>query len=234
MAKKTRVRARRQESEELVTLPAGPCQLPIRHVSYRPRHARQQLVKELWPESKAMFLTGEAGTGKTHAAFGMALLDIVTGRSRKIFLCRPVVATEEELGYSPGTIEEKLRPWMGPFCDVLDEMGCGPIDAWMDKIEFISIGMLGGRTIRDATMIVDESQNVKLKQYHRALTRVGQNGRIVFCGDYQQSELNISPNPMKYVCNKLNGRVAKVNVIRFLPEDQQRDPFVTEVLRALE
>lgn len=198
---------------------------------YRPKHDRQRVVSEAWATAKAMVITGPAGTGKTTCALALSLIDILAKRADKVWLCRPAVPVEEDLGFIPGDLVEKLRPWLAPFEDVLDGIGGGSVERWEDAVEVVSIGQLGGRTVRSATLIIDECQNATWRQLKMALTRVGPGGRVVLCGDYTQTELP-HPNPLESVAMKLAG-MPDVTCVEFLPEDQQRDPFVRRVLEAL-
>jgi len=194
-------------------------------IHYAAKHEGQKRVAEVWDKSKCIVIVGEAGTGKTSCALGNAL-----SRGENVILCRPAVPVEEDLGFIPGDLNEKLLPWMAPFADVLGTLGGKKLELWK-TIEFVSIGLLGGRTVTDATLIIDECQNATYRQIKMALTRVGKGGRVVLCGDYSQTELT-GPNPLRDISERLS-QVEGAAVIHFLPTQQLRDPFVRRVLEVL-
>jgi len=200
--------------------------MTIPSIVFSPKHPGQKRVCEIWKDSQALVILGPAGTGKTSVALAMALK-----YSTKVVLCRPAVSIEESLGFVPGTMDEKIAPWLSPFTDVLGDISeTKYLNKWRN-IETVSVGMLGGRTIKNATLIVDEAQNCTYSQLKSALTRVGENGRVVLCGDYDQTMIK-GPNPLKDIANRLS-LVEGANVVHFLPEYQMRSKFVQKVLEVL-
>lgn len=197
-------------------------------IIFRPRHPGQRRVAEVWDESQAIVITGPAGTGKTSISLALAL-----AKSPRVILCRPAVPVDEDLGFIPGDLSEKLAPWLAPFSDVLRDMSStgATLEKWGKKIEIVSVGLLGGRTIKDATLILDEAQNCTRRQLVMALTRVGENGRVVLCGDYDQSVIP-GPCALKDIASRLTS-VSGAAVVHFLPEWQQRSEFVKRVLEVL-
>jgi len=195
-------------------------------IIFTPKHPGQKRVMEVWNDSQAIVVTGSPGTGKTACALAMALK-----YSKKVILCRPAVPVDEDLGHLPGTMEEKLGPWLMPFADVLGDISqTHQLHKWRN-IETVSVGLLGGRTVKNATLIIDEAQNCTFGQLKMALTRVGENGRVVLLGDYDQSQIKGS-NPLKDIATRLT-MVKGASVIHFLPEYQLRSPFVQRVLEVL-
>lgn len=196
-------------------------------IYFKPRHPGQRRVAEVWDESQAIVITGMAGTGKTSISLALAL-----SKSDRVVLCRPAVPIDEDLGFIPGDLGEKLKPWLSPFTDVLQDMSSGnTLEKWGKKVEVVSVGLLGGRTIKNATLVADEAQNLTYRQIVTALTRVGENGRVVLCGDYDQSVLP-DPCPLKIIANKLTA-VKGASVIHFDASWQQRSEFVRRVLEVL-
>lgn len=237
-------KARRAEADAArkkpVTLtPLTPEQPPLPLIQYRPRHRRQEMVQELWAESTVMVLTGPAGTGKTAAAFAGGFLDITSGRARKVLVAKPVVGVDEDLGFFPGGLDEKLLPWMGSVEDVWGKMAGVPLAAIASVLELRSVGLCRGRTVSGATLVVDEAQNLTIKQLVTLCTRPDSTGRIVLCGDPDQCDLPADRMvngvcPLSHVVQKLTRkRVGRFSVVKFLPEDQQRSPFVREFLAAM-
>ena len=195
-------------------------------IQFSPKHPGQKRVAELWDKSQALVITGPAGTGKTSISLALALM-----RSKKVMLCRPSVSVDEDLGFEPGTLDEKIAPWLSPFTDVLGDMSeTRQIYKWRN-IETVAIGRLGGRTVKHCTLIIDEAQNATYAQLKSALTRVGDNGRVVLCGDYDQTQIKGS-NPLKDIASRLS-LVEGAAVVHFLPEYQMRSKFVQRVLEVL-
>lgn len=197
-------------------------------VIYCPLNAGQRKLSQVWESTRIAILHGPAGTGKTHAAIGHAVTDMLE-RGRRLMLARPLVTCDEEIGFLPGTLEEKLGPWMGAFSDVLGNMSKASMQ-WFtesDRVEFVQVGMLRGRTVQKCTLIIDEAQNLTESQLRCVLTRVGRDGRIVLSGDPTQSDIGQSElaNVAKRIAS-LEG----VSVIRFDEKDQMRDPLVNWIL----
>lgn len=201
---------------------------PVEVITFTPKNDAQRQMQELWHSSRIIFAVGSAGSGKSHAALALALTD----RRGPLWLCRPAIACGEELGFVPGTLDEKLLPWMAPFADVLSSMSFDKLDKVIDhvSVEALSVGMLRGRTV-NGTLIVDEGQNLTRSQLVCVLTRLGVHGKIVICGDPRQSDLNDSPlEEFAELLADLDG-VARVD---FPAEGCCRDPLVVKILERLE
>lgn len=205
-------------------------------LSYKPRNSSQRLVRELWPQEQITLLAlqGPAGTGKTTAALAEAFLDVFAKRKRCVYLARPTISVEEDLGFFPGTLEEKLGPWLPAFRDVFGELCHDRLDKLSGLWEAVSVGMLRGRTITNATLIVDEAQNCSYSQLKCIVTRPGRNSRIVLCGDASQSDLteNFSSVPLGVFARHIAGTPGYREVL-FNIADQVRHPFVSAVLASL-
>lgn len=206
---------------------SGPVELV-----YAPLNAGQRELAEGWAGAKFVVLMGTAGTGKTTAALAHALQDYQAKRIRKIMLCRPTVSTEEDIGFLPGDLSMKLAPWLAPFADTLGCISQSTLDDLSAFIEFVPAGMLRGRTVRDAVLIVDEAQNLTRAQVVCAATRVGRRGKVVLCGDPSQSDLPAHPNPLADAARRVR-RVPGALTVQFTEADQLRDEFVSAVLKAL-
>lgn len=218
-------------------LPPDPPPLPPFH--YRPRHPRQEAVQAAWADSTLLVLTGPAGTGKTVAAIAGAYADVAAGTADRLLVARPVVGVDEDLGFFPGGLDEKLEPWMGAVADVWGKLSPAPLAAIAGLMEARSVGLCRGRTVSRATLVVDEAQNCTLKQLITLCTRPDATGRVVLCGDPDQCDLPAGKFvngvcPLTHLVRRLTRRrVSRFHVIKFLPEDQQRSPFVREFLSAM-
>lgn len=200
------------------------------NVVYFPINDSQRVVKLRWDNSKLLILRGPAGTGKSNCAVGQALVDIANKRSKLVMLARPTVSCEEDLGFLPGDLSEKLGAWMGAFRDVLGDITTAKLEDF--PVELVGVGMLRGRTVKNATLIVDEAQNLTYSQLKCIVTRVGKGGRVVLCGDSTQSDLRCNYSPLDDISKKLMN-VEGACVINFSEKDQVREPFVNAVIEAL-
>src|SRR3989454_8586447 len=139
-----------------------------------------------------VFGIGPAGTGKTYLAFAMALSALLSKRVNRIILARPAVEAGERLGFLPGTLQEKVDPYLRPLYDALyDMMEPEKIDRYFEKniIEIAPIAFMRGRTLNDAFVILDEAQNTTSEQMKMFVTRLGFNSKAVITGDITQIDL---------------------------------------------
>lgn len=203
---------------------------------WSPRGPAQQTAKELWRRSQIMMLVGGAGCGKTCTALGLALNEIARTNG-KLILTRPMVFCEEATGFLPGDINQKLGPWLGPFHDVYsslsDDADWQKLVTALDKrLEIIPVGMMRGRTVR-GVMIVDEAQGLSYAQLTCILTRIGDGGRIILCGDPAQSDkFSAQESPLMDMCRRLED-LDTVSVVRFGHADQQRSQLVNDILERI-
>jgi phosphate starvation-inducible PhoH-like protein len=138
------------------------------------------------------FCFGPPGTGKTHVAAGIAATMLYKQQINRIVICRPVVEVGKGIGYLPGTVEEKVGPYLVPLFDELSHfVESKEINKYIDDriIEIVPLSMMRGRTFNDSFVILDESQNATYDQLKTLLTRIGQNTKMVVVGDTSQSDL---------------------------------------------
>jgi len=139
-----------------------------------------------------IFGVGPAGTGKTFLAIAMAVKALQSKEVNRIILTRPVVEAGENLGFLPGTLEEKLDPYVIPLMDALRKlMGVAELEQLMQQkiIEIAPLAYMRGRTLEDAFVILDEAQNTTEAQMRMFLTRLGKQSKMVINGDLSQSDL---------------------------------------------
>lgn len=200
--------------------------------AYKPGNPSQIEFFERLDKCKIIILIGPAGTGKTSCATAGAISYIINGKAEKVYLCRPTVTIQEDLGFLPGSLNEKIIPWMGSFSDVLGDMSHKKLEEILDIVEFIPVGMIRGRTIKNGILICDEAQNLTYQQLKAILTRLGKNSKIILCGDPEQSDLNSQVSPLTEVSDRLK-YLSRAAIIRFNYQDQMRDEFVNEVINCL-
>ena len=161
----------------------------------KPLTFNQEDTFRAFHEGQHLLLHGVAGTGKTFISLYLALNEILKGNSNfdKIVILRSVVPSRD-MGFLPGNIKEKTRVYEDPYREICDDLfGRGDgYDILRNKglIEFGTTSYLRGLTFRNAIVIVDESQNMNYHELDTVITRIGDNCRIIFCGDYRQSDLS--------------------------------------------
>ena len=153
---------------------------------------QDEYIKALVTANQVIVL-GPAGTGKTYIAATTACNLYITKKIDKIIITRPNVAAGKSIGYFPGTLEEKMMPWVMPVLEILHKhLGRGAVDTGIKSgnIEIAPFETMRGRSFEDAFVILDEAQNVTPHEMKMFLTRVGQNVTVILNGDIQQSDLN--------------------------------------------
>src|SRR5437879_7991851 len=139
-----------------------------------------------------VFGVGPAGTGKTYLAVAMAISALLSKRVNRIILARPAVEAGERLGFLPGTLQEKIDPYLRPLYDALyDMLEPEKVDRYLEKsvIEIAPIAFMRGRTLNDSFVILDEAQNTTSEQMKMFVTRLGFNSKAVITGDITQIDL---------------------------------------------
>ena len=160
-------------------------------------------------DNALVFGVGPAGTGKTFLAVAAGVAELTTGLRQRLIVTRPAVEAGEKLGFLPGTLEEKVDPYMLPIWDALrDLMGQEQMERRMARgeIEVAPLAFMRGRTLKNAFVIVDEAQNTTVAQMKMVLTRLGRDSRMVVTGDPGQVDLPGSqPSGMKHALRILEG-----------------------------
>ena len=157
------------------------------------RTAGQQKYLDLIRQHDLTFCTGPAGTGKTYLAVATAVAMLKRGEVRKLVLVRPAVEAGEKLGFLPGSMQEKVNPYLRPLLDALhDMMEFDQIQRFMasDLIEIVPLAFMRGRTLNNAMIICDEAQNTTVKQMLMLLTRLGHDSKMIVTGDISQIDLS--------------------------------------------
>jgi len=165
--------------------------LPGRRV--RAKTAGQLAYLKAIHDHDLTFCLGPAGTGKTYLAVAAAVNMLKRGAVRKLVLVRPAVEAGEKLGFLPGTMQDKVNPYLRPLLDALhDMMEFDHIERFMahDLIEIVPLAFMRGRTLNDALIILDEAQNTTKSQMLMFLTRLGHGGKMVVTGDASQIDLD--------------------------------------------
>ncbi len=173
----------------------------------QPRSLNQRRYVEAIEQNDMVFGVGPAGTGKTYLAVAMAAAALLAKKVSRIVLVRPAVEAGERLGFLPGTLQEKVDPYLRPLYDALyDLLEPDRVDKMLERnvIEVAPLAFMRGRTLNDAFIIMDEAQNTTSEQMKMFLTRMGNNAKAVITGDITQIDL---PNPRK------SGLVEALNIL---------------------
>ena len=158
----------------------------------QPKSLNQRRYLEAIEKHDMVFGIGPAGTGKTYLAVAMAISALLAKRVNRIILARPAVEAGERLGFLPGTLQEKIDPYLRPLYDALyDMLDPEKVDRYLEKniIEIAPIAFMRGRTLNDSFVILDEAQNTTSEQMKMFVTRLGFNSKAVITGDITQIDL---------------------------------------------
>jgi phosphate starvation-inducible PhoH-like protein len=158
-----------------------------------PLTQNQQLAFDSYKDGKNLMLHGTAGTGKTFSAIYLGMKDVFTDEYQKVVLVRSIVPSRD-IGFLPGSQEEKIKVYELPYIQICSEL-FGRADAYellkaKQKVEFISTSFIRGVTISDSVVIIDECQNMTWPELSTILTRIGENCKVIICGDTKQTDLN--------------------------------------------
>jgi len=201
----------------------------------QPRSPNQRKYVEAIEQSDMTFGLGPAGTGKTYLAVAMAVSALMAKKVSRIILVRPAVEAGERLGFLPGSLQEKVDPYLRPLYDALyDLLDPVKVDKMLETnvIEVAPLAFMRGRTLSDAFIIMDEAQNTTTEQMKMFVTRLGHNSKAVITGDLTQTDL---PNPKKSglleALNVLNG-VEGIRFCHFEDVDVVRHQLVQRIVRA--
>ena len=183
---------------------------------------------------KILIATGPAGTGKTLFATEQGIKNFLTNKYEKIIFTRPSVSVDEDLGYLPGTLEEKMAPWVRPIYDILyNFLSTKEINNLIEEkfIEISPLGYMRGRTFKNSWVIADEMQNSTVSQMKMLLTRLGENSRVIITGDLDQHDRKDNINGLEDFLNKFKKqRSSSISSVEFNNDDIQREQVVQEVL----
>jgi phosphate starvation-inducible PhoH-like protein len=201
-----------------------------------PRNVSQENYLELLknPKKFIVFAIGPAGTGKTMMGVQMAIKLFKEGVVNKIIITRPAVSVDEEHGFLPGTLNQKMEPWTRPIMDVFEEYYHPKEIAEMLEdgvIEISPLAYMRGRTFKNAFIVADEMQNATPSQMKMLLTRLGENSRMVVTGDLNQAD-RPSENGLLEFCSLYGqgGDYRMIAMAQFGTRDVERHPVVREIL----
>src|SRR5579884_1082904 len=201
----------------------------------QPKSVNQRRYLDAIEAHDMVFGIGPAGTGKTYLAVAMAISALISKRVNRIILARPAVEAGERLGFLPGTLQEKIDPYLRPLYDALyDMLEPDRVDRYLEKnvVEIAPIAFMRGRTLNDAFVILDEAQNTTSEQMKMFVTRLGFNSKAVITGDITQIDL---PNARRSGLLEAIDVLKTVNGLAFVHFDESdvvRHHLVQRIIRA--
>jgi phosphate starvation-inducible PhoH-like protein len=201
----------------------------------QPRSPNQRKYVEAIEANDMVFGVGPAGTGKTYLAVAMAVSALLAKKVARIILVRPAVEAGERLGFLPGSLQEKVDPYLRPLYDALyDLLDPVKVDKMLETnvIEVAPLAFMRGRTLNDAFIIMDEAQNTTNEQMKMFLTRLGNESKAVITGDLTQIDL---PNPKKsglFEAMRVLDGVEGIKFCHFEDVDVVRHQLVQRIVRA--
>lgn len=207
---------------------------PKQGIHLLPKTDKQKEYIEALKTAPQVVVTGPAGTGKTYIAATKAAQLLDSGKVDKIILTRPNVPAGRSLGFFPGTMEEKIAPWIVPFIEVLEEaLGKDAVACHMknENIQVIPFEVMRGRTFKNAFVILDEAQNATAHELKMFLSRIGENAPCVLNGDVMQTDLR-NECGLKVVIDLVSKQNLPVPVIEFTLDDIVRSDICAMWIKA--
>jgi phosphate starvation-inducible PhoH-like protein len=203
-----------------------------------PKNNSQRFYLDSLETAKVTVGTGPAGSGKSFLAMYVAVQKLLNNEVHRVIITRPVVEAGENLGFLPGTLEDKISPYLLPLLDALNDL-VGPTMAkkLLDdkRIEFAPLAFMRGRTFNYTYAILDEAQNTSIEQMKLFITRIGEGSFFAVNGDASQSDLRGVPeNGLEWVARKLRGVSSEINIVEFYNSDVVRSEIVKTILQHLD
>ena len=207
-----------------------------KNVTILPRNRNQEtyVLKLLDDTKDIVFGIGPAGTGKTLLAVQVAVKQFLQGSIDKIIVTRPAVSVDEDLGFLPGTLEQKMAPWTRPIFDVLREyFQAKEIEGMIEEgiIEIAPLAYMRGRTFKRSFILADEMQNATPNQMKMLLTRLGEESQMAVTGDLAQADRKADNGLIDFTNLLAKSNSTHLDIVHFAQGDIERHNAVKEVLQ---
>ena len=207
-------------------------------LTFSPITQNQDKTYKAYKEGKHLVLHGLAGTGKTFISLYLALEEILNKSTlvNDIFIVRSIVSTRD-IGFLPGDEQEKVSIYEAPYRSICSEL-FNVVDAYdslkhQGNIKFMSTSFIRGITLNNSVIIVDECQNLNFHELDSIITRIGKNSRIIFCGDYSQTDLsreNDKKGILKFM--EVLSKISEFETVEFMVDDIVRSDFLKSYIVA--
>jgi phosphate starvation-inducible PhoH-like protein len=204
---------------------------------YLPKTLNQQIYVEHMENRNVslVFGVGPAGSGKTLFACSSAIQELKQGYVDRIIITRPIVSVDEDLGFLPGSVEQKMNPWTRPIFDIFSEfVSLSEIKHMVDNgvIEISPLAFMRGRTFKSCFIIADEMQNSSPKQMKMLLTRMGDDSRMVITGDLKQSDRSNDNGLYDFIHRlQMSESISSIQYVELNDTDIQRSAVVSNILK---
>ncbi|MCJ2012077.1 PhoH family protein [Methylobacterium sp. J-076] len=202
----------------------------------QPLTDRQAEYLDALGRSPQVIVLGPAGTGKTYIAGTRAADQLRQRRIAKVVITRPNVPSGRSLGFFPGTLEEKIAPWVAPLTEAMKErMGAGAFEIALKAgdIEIVPFEVMRGRTFKNCLVILDEAQNTTVNEIKMFLTRIGDDCQVIINGDVSQTDLR-ETSGLRTVIHLIKSRMMPIPVVEFTRADIVRSGICAEWVAAFE
>ena len=206
------------------------------NTSVKARSDNQKIYLSSVNKNDIVFCDGPAGSGKTYIAVACAVKALIANDVEKIVITRPVVEAGENIGYLPGTAEEKLKPYLLPiFDELLKFASYSQIAEWRNnkQLEIAPLALMRGRNFHNSFMIGDEFQNATFEQIKMFLTRTGVGSKVIVTGDHSQSDLPTHQAGGFSKCVNNLDNIDGIGVVRLKKEDIVRNSLIAIILENL-
>ena len=200
-----------------------------------PKTINQRIYLDAIERHDLVFGIGPAGTGKTYLAVAMAVSALLSRKVSRIILTRPALEAGERLGFLPGTLQEKIDPYLRPLYDALFEMlEAEKVEKFLERnvIEVAPIAFMRGRTLNDSFIILDEAQNSTAEQMKMVLTRQGFNSKMVVTGDITQTDLPAGRRSGLLDAMDVLKGIDEIRFVYFDERDVVRHSLVQKIIKA--
>jgi len=224
-----------KDSNLIVLDRAQPPKTSLKLKQIKPLTDNQQRTFDYFDDRKNLMLHGLAGTGKTFISLYLALREILEGGSqfKKVYIIRSVVPTRD-IGFLPGTTKEKVKVYEAPYYAICTEL-FGRSDAYeilkaRGVIEFVTTSFIRGMTLNNGIIVVDECQNQNFHELDSVITRIGHQCKVLFCGDFRQSDLNAKERSGIVQFMKILEKMNSFEYVDFQEEDIVRSGLVKQYI----
>lgn len=209
----------------------------MKNIKLEAKTPNQQKYLDSIKQNQITFCDGPAGTGKTFLSTLYGIYGLINKEFEKVIISRPLVQADSPTGYLPGTIDEKLAPYIRPVIDILEQsVGKTELEKLLSakKIEVIPFGYMRGLTFYNSFIILEECQNCSFEQLILGLTRLGKKSKMVISGDGKQSDLlHNKQGGMSHLMTRLSD-ISGVGLVYFDNTDIIREPIIKRILERLD